>query len=154
MTGKQEAKTDTIDRRSFTPEEQGIFIKNVMDNASDEIKLFVKLMEATGARNSEVTGLELNDVRLDAEIPNVKYRDNGTRLLGKNGLERSVPLSDDLVEYIRKYMETTELEQHLFPEWSRMADHKQGSLSTKLKAYIENKRPHDRDWETNVVLIQ
>ena len=96
------------------PEEQGIFIKNVMDNEADELKLLVQIMNATGARNSEVTGLELNDVKLDAEIPNIKYRDNSTRLLDKKGLERSVPISKELVDDIKKYLEATELNIYCF----------------------------------------
>ena len=138
-----EARRDKRPRRSFTPEEQGIFIKNVMDNEADELKLLVQIMNATGARNSEVTGLELNDVKLDAEIPNIKYRDNSTRLLDKKGLERSVPISKELADDIKKYLEATELEQILFPYWGKQSSYIQNKLSLVLTSHIENKRPHD-----------
>lgn len=72
------------------------FIQNVLlkpqSSLNTEAQLLVFAMADTGARIGELTGLEEEDIILDAEIPHIKIRPNRTRALKTPQSERDLPL--------------------------------------------------------------
>jgi integrase len=83
-------------RRSFTPEELTQYLV-AAEGMNDEAKHCTILMAFTGARTAEITGLEIDDVRLDAPIPHLILRPNSTRPSLKTGgiSKRVIPLLGD-----------------------------------------------------------
>jgi len=85
-----------IDKNSRSPFETK-FIKTVLLNPkvislNEEAHLFIYAMCDTGARIGELTGLEDNDIVLNADIPHIKIRPNQTRKLKTPQSERNIPL--------------------------------------------------------------
>ncbi|OIQ19304.1 MAG: hypothetical protein BM557_06255 [Flavobacterium sp. MedPE-SWcel] len=72
------------------------FIKKTLlqsqNGLNEEARLLIYAMADTGARISELTGLEAADVILDGVIPHIKIRPNQTRALKTPQSERDIPL--------------------------------------------------------------
>lgn len=73
------------------------FIQSLIDtlpslSTHQEVKMIVAIMADTGARVSEVSGLEAEDIILDTEIPHMKIRPNKIRNLKTPQSERDIPL--------------------------------------------------------------
>lgn len=85
-------KMEKIKRHSFSNE----FIKEALlkpqSGLNLEAQLLIYAMADTGARISELTGLEAADVILDSVIPHIKIRPNQTRILKTSQSERDIPL--------------------------------------------------------------
>ena len=141
LVTKSEIKRDKRERRSFTPDELKLFLLSVHEKETYEVKLFISLMHETGARNSEVSGLLMNDVKLEAEVPHVKFRTNSLRIMGKDGLERSVPLTDRLFDMIKTFRFDNDTDEKLFPYWGVQS--RGDDLSKRVSKHIQNLRPSD-----------
>ena len=86
-------KEQASSRRPFEIE----FIQNVLlgppvAGMNEECRLFLYAMADTGARVSELAGLEPQDIAMDHEIPHIKIRPNATRGLKTPQSERDIPL--------------------------------------------------------------
>lgn len=57
-----------------------------------EARMLIFAMSDTGARISELTGLEENDIILEGDIPHIKIRPNETRSLKTKQSKRDIPL--------------------------------------------------------------
>jgi len=73
------------------------YIKDVLMNRdllkmNDECQLFIYAMADTGARVSELVGLEDEDILLSDEVPHIKIRKNALRSLKTLQSERDIPL--------------------------------------------------------------
>lgn len=142
VVSRGEYSDSATERRSFTPEEYQLFFDNVAANiASEEVLLFLRIMAETGARNNEVTSLELKDVKAKSETPHLIYRGNSIRGLSKNGLERAVPISQDTAERIIKFVGEDVSRTPLFPVY---CDQSKGTdLSKMCSEQVVNLRPND-----------
>ena len=87
---------DTKDRqrKPFTSEfiQSQFLAPGKLDGLKPELSILVRMLINTGARPSELIGLELADVDLAAEIPFIHIRKNGTRSLKTDHSERQIPL--------------------------------------------------------------
>lgn len=85
-------KMEKIKRYSFSNE----FIKGALlkpqGGLNIEAQMLIYAMADTGARISELTGLEAKDIILDSDIPHIKIRPNQTRILKTSQSERDIPL--------------------------------------------------------------
>lgn len=142
VVSRDEYNDSKRERRSFTPKEYQLFFDNVAANiASEEVLLFLRIMSETGARNNEVTSLELNDVKPKEETPHLIYRGNTIRGLSKDGLERAVPISQDTAERILRFVGEDVSRTPLFPFYS---DQNKGTdLSKMCSDQVVNLRPKD-----------
>lgn len=71
------------------------FIRDVLLKVhplNDELIYLIYAMTETGARISELVGLEKEDICLNHEIPHIRIRPNQTRLLKTPQSERDIPL--------------------------------------------------------------
>lgn len=81
-------------RRPFDEE----YIKNTLvpsgalDGLNKQARNLVMALVNTGARPSELTGLDIQDINLDAEIPHIIIRPNKHRQLKTRYSERNIPL--------------------------------------------------------------
>lgn len=71
---------------------QDILLKTEPSGLNEEAQLLIFAMTDTGARIGELTGLEEDDIILDAKIPHIKIRPNQTRVLKTLQSERDLPL--------------------------------------------------------------
>ncbi len=73
---------------------QNTLLASDLANLDEECRLFIYAMSDTGARISELVGLEYDngDINLDALIPHIKIRPNNTRNLKTPQSERDLPL--------------------------------------------------------------
>ena len=105
--------TDTIERRSFTPEEFQHFNKSILDEPKAEIKLIGMIMAYCGAPTGEAAGLTRGDIKLNASTPYMVFRNNKVRVMGKDRLERAVPFIHSgiklqiypLFTFLKQYLE-------------------------------------------------
>ena len=72
----------------------------------------------TGCRTSEASGLQVRDIDLLSNAPNVKFRDNKIRRLDKKGLSRTVPLATPLLDALREYDMPDDPQAPLFGKYS------------------------------------
>jgi len=71
------------------------FVENILfkpHQVHEEVQLLIYAMADTGARISELVGLEDKDIVLDHAIPHIRIRPNETRILKTEQSERDIPL--------------------------------------------------------------
>ena len=86
--------TQERQRQPFaTPFLRGELLRpGALDGLKPPLRALVKMMINTGARPSEILGLERADFNLDAEIPHIHIRSNKTHALKTLHSERQIPL--------------------------------------------------------------
>jgi len=116
--------------RFLTPEEAETLLEAVDARKKPAFSLFVRLALGTAARRGEIAGLEWRD--LDLAYGRVTFRDT------KNGTNRTVPLSGDLVELLKVYGKVRPLKpdtplfpHHFYFDWR------------EIKNVVPNFRFHD-----------
>lgn len=105
LTNKKLEDQTSKKRRSFRPEQWNQYVNALASHHNTEIGLIGLIMAYTGCRNSDAAGLELRDVRLDGDVPNLVFRSNTVRTLRKGGLQRAVPIFDPLLAHLKAYKE-------------------------------------------------
>ncbi|MGD9921053.1 MAG: DUF6538 domain-containing protein [Pseudorhodoplanes sp.] len=90
----KDAESKRDKRRSFTDAELDAYLSAATQTMNAEAKHCTVLMAYTGARTGEITGLEVQDVKLEEPIPHIVIRPNSTRPILKTGAisQRVVPL--------------------------------------------------------------
>ncbi|MDG1010417.1 MAG: tyrosine-type recombinase/integrase [Amylibacter sp.] len=131
-------------RRSFTPDEFTHFIENLSLDTNAEVRLIGLIMAYCGAPTNEAAGLVRSDVKLKGKLPYIIFRNNTKRIMGKDRLERAVPLIDPLVSQLKEYLEPLEFgnDDLIFPALGK-GTHASGERSKKLSRHIINKRRND-----------
>lgn len=82
---------DGKERQPFTPEELKT-LQTKCKEADDELRWILALLSDTGSRLAEMTGLALDDLNTDAEIPHVVIKPHPWRSLKNKESERTIPL--------------------------------------------------------------
>ena len=80
------------DRRAFTKDELIAVKGRVQAHVNPELQLIWKILEGTGCRIAEVTGLFVSDVLLTDRIPHLVIQEHPHRRLKTRGSSRLVPL--------------------------------------------------------------
>jgi integrase len=83
------------ERRSFTAEELALVRARVLESASIELQLVWRLLEATGCRLGEITGLLVSDVMVHVTIAHLVIQPHPHRRLKNASSRRLVPLVGD-----------------------------------------------------------
>lgn len=79
-------------RRSFQPDELRRYL-DAFEGRNPDARHCTILMAFTGARTSEITGLEAGDIQLSGDVPHIIIRPNATRQrLKTSGSQRRIPL--------------------------------------------------------------
>ncbi len=99
--------------------------RRVLAGANPSLALIWRLIEGTGARIAEVTGLLVSDVDVTGEFPHIRIEPNEVRTLKTEASRRVVPLVGAALEAAREALERAERrwrgwqEGPLFPEYGR-----------------------------------
>ena len=101
--------------------------------------LFVALTD-TGARLSEITGLEVQDV--DLQERSITIRPNGVRTLKTKGSQRTLPLSERALELLQEHRRGKGDTQPIFPDYARPRgrDAASAMLMKRLRRSIADKK--------------
>ncbi|MDG4648029.1 tyrosine-type recombinase/integrase [Roseibacterium sp. SDUM158017] len=107
-----------------------------------DLLLIWRLLEGTGCRLGEVTGLRVSDVRLDAESPHLRIEWHEGRRLKTLSSIRSVPLVGDALEAAKEALAAAAGGDFLFPRYARErgADAASAALMKHLRGFTTDKR--------------
>lgn len=128
----------TVDRNSRLPLPDEV-IADVRERLTTkskkpELLLIWRLLEGTGCRPSEVSGLRVEDVRLDHATPHIHIKWHEDRRVKTEASHRLVPLTGDALEAAREAVKLSEGEALLFPHYAREAGSER--LSAALNKHV------------------
>lgn len=108
--------------------------------ASPELAIVWRILEATGARIAEVTGLRVEDMDVASEFPHIRIEANAVRSLKTDASRRVVPLVGDALKAAQEALEMHRegtLSGHMpFPAYGRKRD--SDAASAALMKHIRN----------------
>ncbi|TKW66952.1 MAG: hypothetical protein DI616_07700 [Paracoccus denitrificans] len=114
----------------------------VLSKASVELALIWRMIEGTGCRIAEVTGLTVRDVCADGEFPYVRIEPNPVRSLKTESSRRVVPLVGDALGAALEALEVPREGDMLFPSYGRQrgSDAASASLMKHLRKVSADER--------------
>ncbi|RLL74170.1 hypothetical protein D8666_13215 [Ochrobactrum soli] len=104
--------------------------KRILEHAAEgsELPLIWRLLEGTGCRLSEITGLHKADILADDEFPHLKIEPRANRRLKTKGSERPVALVGDALEAAKQALSVApEGSPYVFPKYADNAGDKRGA---------------------------
>ncbi|MBY6157253.1 tyrosine-type recombinase/integrase [Pseudooceanicola nitratireducens] len=111
-----------------------------------ELRLIWRLLQATGCRGAEITGLQIEDVVLDHDTPHLWVRWNDERQLKTKTSVRPVPLVGDGLAAAKEALKAAREGRHnvpaLFPRYAR--DGGPDAVSSALMAHLRNETKNKR----------
>lgn len=105
LKGKVEPNRDK--RKPFSETQLAVTRDRVLGYARDDLKLIWRLLEATGCRISEVTGLRKEDVNLIHAIPHISVEWHENRRIKTEASHRKVPLIGDALDAAKEALKTS-----------------------------------------------
>lgn len=93
--------------------------KRVLAYAGPELALLWRLVEGTGCRIAEVTGLRVEDVDASGEFPHICIEPHPLRSLKTLTSRRNVPLVGDALEAAKEALKLARTGHMLFPSYGR-----------------------------------
>ncbi|WP_312795453.1 DUF6538 domain-containing protein, partial [Tianweitania sp.] len=106
-------------RRPFSVEElKAVRERLIGRNKQPEIKLIWRLLEGTGCRLAEVTGLRVQDVHTEADLPYVEVTWHEDRRVKTAASHRWVPLIGDALEAAKEAVEAAKGRALVFPRYA------------------------------------
>lgn len=146
---KLEVKTNgaapTVDRNARLPLPVEV-IANVRERLSrskrPELLLIWRLLEGTGCRPSEISGLRLEDLKIDHSTPHIHVTWHEDRRIKTKASHRLVPLAGDALEAAQEAVKLAEDEILLFPHYAREggAERLSAALNKHVRAVTDDKR--------------
>ena len=136
-------KTDTVAREERDPLPADVVLamrERLSAHAASDIWNLWQIVEGTGCRLGEVTGLLKSDVRLDGEIPYIDLVFHDHRRLKTNGSIRRVPLVGDALIAVNNAIKEAGDSIFLFPRYGRVrgADSASAAPMKHLRAISDN----------------
>jgi integrase len=116
--------------------------KRIMEKASPELALIWRLIEATGCRLAEVSGLRVEDVKTEGDLPHIRIEPHPLRSLKTKSSQRQVPLVGDALAAAEAALEAAAGGDMLFPSYGRRrgSDAASAALMKHLRAVSDNER--------------
>ena len=129
----------TVDDRLPMSDHDLAMVRPNFDDDPVAHALFVALTD-TGARLSEITGLEVQDV--DLQERSIKIRPNGVRTLKTKGSQRTLPLSERALELLQEHRRGKGDTQPIFEVYARPRgrDAASAMLMKRLRRSIADKK--------------
>ena len=144
-TGSKDALQNESDKRDPLPAD---VIKAMRERLSTgavrlpEIGLIWRMLEGTGCRMSEVTGLLVDDVDVTSDLPHIRIQLNEDRRLKTQISIRPVPLVGDALDAAKEALELPREGKALFPRYTgnRGGDKASQVLMKHLRKITTNPR--------------
>ncbi|MDR7145551.1 DUF6538 domain-containing protein [Rhizobium sp. BE258] len=90
----------------------------VLQKANPDLKAIWRLLEGTGCRLAEITGLRLQDILVAGDTPHIKIVPHPARQLKNLSSRRDVPLVGDALVAAKEIVDTAEGSSFAFPRYS------------------------------------
>lgn len=116
---KDDAEPDRDKRKPFTDEQLAATRERVMLLARADLKLIWRILEGTGCRMSEVSGLRVSDVHLNHAIPHILVEWHDARRIKNAVSRRNVPLIGDALEAAKEAIKVAQGQHMLFVAYGR-----------------------------------
>lgn len=106
-------------RDPFPPEVLAATRQTVLAACNPALQLVWRILEGTGCRLAEVTGLTVDDVDASGPFPNIRVTWNENRRIKTETSRRHVPLVGDALEAAKEALKLAEGSVMLFPQYGR-----------------------------------
>jgi integrase len=125
---------------NFSPEQLLVARGRVLSFARDDLKLIWRMLEGTGCRIAEISGLMVSDVHLDHHIPFIDLVFHEHRRLKTVGSIRRVPLMGDTLAAARAAVERAGESRFVFPAYfnRKGADAVSAALMKHIRMVIKD----------------
>ena len=90
----------------------------IRENANPDLKLIWRLLVGTGCRLGEITGLRVQDIVIDDELPHLKIVEHEARRLKNSSSRREIPLVGDALKAAQEAVRGTAAVPFAFPRYS------------------------------------
>lgn len=107
------------DRLPYTPDQLSKVRARVLNRGSDDLKRIWRILEGTGCRIAEVTGLMVADTLTEGNLPHINLIFHPHRRLKTEGSIRKVPLLGDALAAAKEAIEAAGDEPLLFAAYCR-----------------------------------
>jgi len=101
----------------------------------DELRWLIALISDTGMRLAEATGLLVEDIRLDSEVPFVSVQSHSWRPLKTKGSRRDIPLAGKALWSVKRIKEMSESE-FAFPRYNTSTFTSTNTASASLNKWL------------------
>ena len=130
------------DRRAFTKEELIDVKGRVQAHTNSELQLIWKMLEGTGCRMAEITGLLVSDVRLADPFPHLVIQAHPHRRLKTKGSSRLVPLVGGALCAAEEAIKHKRDGEFLFPRYGRPrgADAASAALMKQIRKVTKDRK--------------
>jgi integrase len=109
---------DDAKRRKPIPVENIRQIQQDCREADEEARWLVALISDTGLRLSEATGLHIDDIKLDCEIPYIDLKPHAWRTLKTKGSRRQIPLVGASLWAAKRVKANNTASPYAFPKYT------------------------------------
>nr|WP_281410218.1 tyrosine-type recombinase/integrase [Rhizobium leguminosarum] len=130
------------DRLPYTPDQLSKVRARVLTRGSDDLKRIWRILEGTGCRIAEVTGLMVADTVTEGALPHINLVFHPHRRLKTEGSIRKVPLLGDALTAAKEAIEAVGDDPLLFPAYcrDRGPDAASAALMKHVRACITDKK--------------
>lgn len=130
---RENAEPERKVKRPFTEDEVQAIRRRVLSMAKDDLARIWIILENSGCRLSEVSGLRRVDVHLEDAIPHFDVEWHEARRIKTKSSQRKVPLIGPALEAMREAVEATD-GPFLFPDYCREGGG--GAASAALSKHV------------------
>ncbi|WP_017960179.1 tyrosine-type recombinase/integrase [Rhizobium leguminosarum] len=130
------------DRLPYTPDQLSKVRARVLNRGSDDLKRIWRILEGTGCRIAEVTGLMVADTVTEGNLPHINLVFHPHRRLKTEGSIRKVPLLGDALAAAKEAIEATGDDPLLFAAYcrDRGPDAASAALMKHVRACVTDKK--------------
>jgi len=107
----------------------------------DEARWLVALISDTGMRLSEATGLHIDDIKLDCEIPFIDLKPNAWRRLKTKGSQRQIPLVGASLWAAKRVKATNTNSPYALPKYTSAKGTNGNSASAAINKWLKPRVP-------------
>lgn len=106
----------------------------VIKRANSELSRIWRVLEGTGCRLAEITGLRVDDADIDGELPHIRVEWHESRRVKTKASIRYVPIVEDALEAVKEALADAERGSMLFPRYAHAGG--PGAASQALMKYV------------------
>ena len=109
--------------------------------ADDEARWLVALISDTGMRLSEAVGLQMDDIKLDEDVPHIDLKPHAWRGLKTKGSQRQIPLIGASLWAAQRIKETNTISPYAFPRYTSAKGTNANSASAAINKWLKPRVP-------------
>jgi integrase len=132
---------DDAKRRKPIPTDVIREIQQECMSIDDEARWLVALISDTGMRLSEATGLHIDDIKLDCEIPHIDLKPHAWRTLKTKGSQRQIPLVGASLWAAKRVKANNTASPFAFPKYTSAKGTNANSASAAINKWLKPRVP-------------